>query len=201
MPDCWWLLRFFKEINDFVLGVRLHDAKAVRFFNGHGHDGDGQISVLALVEVQHGAVVHLIDVVAGEDQGGVGIVFGEEVEILQNGVGGAGIPVVLAAALIRLQEPDAAVLAVEIPGFTDADVFVEAVGTILGEDADGIDAAIDTVADREVDNTELASKGNSGFGPFFGQDGEARAFSASQNHCNGSHWRFPMRLLRGEANL
>ena len=103
----------------------------------------------------------------------------------------------LAAALIGLQEPDAAVLTVEIPGFTDADVFVETVGPILGENTDGIEAAIYAVADCEVDNTKLASERNCGFGPFFGQDGQTRALSTRQNHSNGSHRRFSMRNLRG----
>ena len=76
------LLRLLMELNDLILGVCLHDAKPVRFLNRHRHDGDGQVSALALMEVQHRAVVHLIDVVAGENQRGVGIVFGEEVQIL-----------------------------------------------------------------------------------------------------------------------
>ena len=76
------LLRFFMELNDLILGVRLHDAKPVRFLDRHRHDGDGQVSALTLMEVQHRAVVHLIDVVAGENQCGVGVVFGEEVQIL-----------------------------------------------------------------------------------------------------------------------
>jgi len=120
---------------------------------------------------------------------------------LQNCVGGAGIPVLFAASLKGLQEADAAVLAVEIPGFTDADVFVEAVWAILGEDADGIDAAIDAVTDSEVDNAKLAGEGNRGFGSFFGEDGEAGALSASQNHSNGSHRRSSKRRLRGEAMM
>jgi len=52
------------ELNDFILCVRLHDTKTVRFLDGYGHNADGDVGALALVEVQHWAVVHLIDVVA-----------------------------------------------------------------------------------------------------------------------------------------
>ena len=56
---------------------------------GTSQDGDGAVGAVLLVEAQHLGVVHLVDVVAGEDQHVVRVVPLDEVDVLVDGVGGA----------------------------------------------------------------------------------------------------------------
>ena len=61
-------------------------------------------------------VVHLVDVVAGEDHDGVGRVVLDDVDVAQDRVGRAAVPLGDAAAGdVRLEQLDAAVVAVEVP--------------------------------------------------------------------------------------
>ena len=79
-------------------------------------------------------------------------------------------------------------LTTEIPaGLSDADVIAETVGPILGQNTDGIEAAIDAVAACEVDNTKLASERNCGFGEILDRTVTPRALSTRQTHSDGSH--------------
>lgn len=52
---------------------------------------------------------------------------------------------------------------VEIPRLAVADVFVENQRLILRKDADRIDSRIDTVGQREIDDTILGAEGDAGF--------------------------------------
>ena len=66
-------------------------------------------------------------------------------------------------------------------------MLVEAVGPVLGQHTNGVNAAVDAVAQGEIDDTEFARKGHGGFGAFFGQYGEPRALTACQDHSDCSH--------------
>ena len=74
-----------------------------------------------------------------------GIITINEGNVLIDGVGGALVPVRSARLLIRRQNMDAAVQAVQIPGLAIADVLVEHKRLILGQDAHRINAGIDAV--------------------------------------------------------
>jgi len=45
---------------------------------------------------------------------------------------------------------------------------IERVGTVLGQDSDVIDFAVDAVAQGEVNKAELTAKGYGWLGPYFG---------------------------------
>ena len=61
--------------------------------------GDGQVGVGFLVALDQLGVVHLVDVVAGEDHHVLGPLFLDRVDVLVDGVGGALIPVLVDALL------------------------------------------------------------------------------------------------------
>ncbi len=116
-----------------------------------------------LVVGNHGGIVHPVDVVAGENQHIVGIIAVNEVDVLVDGVGSALIPAaLLIVTLIRLQNLGTAVGLVEAPGLTVADVLVELQRLILGQDAHGVNAGIDAVAEGEINDAVFTAKGNSG---------------------------------------
>ena len=104
--------------------------------HGHGHVGP-----VAPVGGQERRVVHLVDVVACEHEHGVGRVALDDVEVLEDRVGGAAVPLGDAPALdVRLEELDAAGVAVEVPRPPESDVVVERARVVLRQDDDVVDA-------------------------------------------------------------
>src|SRR5690606_8126878 len=99
------------------------------------------------------------------------------VEVLVDGVCCACIPVLAAARLVGLEQAHAATAAVQVPRLADTDVVVEAVRPVLGQHADGVYAAVDAVAQGEVDNAEFSGKWHGRFRPLFREDGEPRSLA------------------------
>ena len=62
-----------------------------------------------------------------------------------------------------------AVQAVKVPRLAVADVLVQNEGLILGQDAHRVNVRIDTVGQREVDDTILSAKRNCRLGELLGQ--------------------------------
>ena len=74
---------------------------------------------------------------------------------------------------------EAAVEAVEVVGV--ADVLVQADGLELREDEDPVDAAVDAVGDRDVDEAIFAGERHGGLGAVVGERLEARAATATED--------------------
>ena len=87
------------EGGDHVLLVDVHHAEAGGLHARHLEAADGDVGVLVDVLLQHQLVVHLVDVVAGEDDHELGRVVGDDVEVLVDRVGGALVPLGLGDAL------------------------------------------------------------------------------------------------------
>ena len=64
------VLGLLLEAGDAEILVDLGDAEAAGFVGRHLDGGEGDVGIVPAVPVHHLVVVHLIDVVAGEDQGG-----------------------------------------------------------------------------------------------------------------------------------
>jgi hypothetical protein len=84
-----------------------------------------------------------------------------------------------------MEQPYTAPAAVEIPRLADADMVIQTVGQILRQDANGIDAAINTITQGKIDNAKFAGKGHCRFRPLFGEYGQPGAGAAGQQHGNG----------------
>ena len=152
------------ELVDHVVFVHVHDAEPGRLLHGDLHDRDGAGGVHGLVVLQHLLIVHLIDVVAGQDEDVVGVVQGDKADVLIDGVGGTLVPGALVPLLhIGGQDVDAAVGPVQIPGLAGADIAVQLQRAVLGQHTHGINAGVDTVTQGEVDDAVLAPEGDGGF--------------------------------------
>ena len=128
-------------------------------------------------------VIHLVDVVAGQQDDRVRVGVLDDVHVAQHGVGGAAIPLGHApAGDVRLEQLHAAVVAVEVPGPAQPDVVVERAGVVLGQDDDVIDVGVHAVGQREVDDPVLAPERDRGLGPLLRQDREPLAFAAREDH-------------------
>ena len=156
----------------------IRDASA----SGHAADGDRHVGPVAAVGGDERLVVHLVDVVAGEDHDGVGRVVLDDVHVAQDGVGRAAVPLGdLAARDVRLEQLDAAAVAVEVPRPAEADVVVERARVVLGQDDDVVDVGVDAVGQREVDDPVLAAERHGRLGALLGQDRQALAFATRED--------------------
>ena len=176
------MLGLFLELEDGAVLVGVHDAEAAGLLHGNRADGDGAVGLALLVEAEHLGVIHLIDMVAREDQHLIGVIAVDEADILINGVGRALIPLRALGTGIGRQNAHAAVGVVEIPGLAVADVLIEFQGLVLGEDAHGVDVGIHAVGKGKVDDAVLTAKGNGRFGGVLRQDLEPAALAAGQEH-------------------
>ena len=78
--------RFFLELINPVVFIRVHDAEPAGFLQCDFQDRDGYIGVVFLVIIQHLAVIHLVDMVSGQDQNIFRVQIIEEVNVLGNGI-------------------------------------------------------------------------------------------------------------------
>ena len=110
------------------------------------------------VLLQHRFVVHLVDVVTGEQDDVLGSVALDDVDVLEHGVSGAGIPGGLADALAGGKDVEAFVAlgAEEVPA--PLQVADEGVRFVLGGDSDPADARIERVGKGEIDDPALAAE-------------------------------------------
>ena len=127
-------------------------------------------------------VVHLVDVVAGQDDHDVGRVVLDDVHVAEDGVRGPAVPLGdLAPRDVRLEQLHAALVAVEVPRPAQPDVVVERARVVLGQDDDVVDVGVDAVRQREIDDPVLATERDGGLGPLLRQDRQALAFATRED--------------------
>jgi hypothetical protein len=111
----------------------------------------------------HGAVVHLVDVVAGQDEHVFRIVVADDVQVLEHGIGGAGVPGGLGHALLRRPQLHelAELAAQEAPALLD--VQDQRVGLVLGQHADAAMPELMQLDSGKSTIRNLPPKGTAGF--------------------------------------
>ncbi len=175
--------RLLLELINRAVRVAVHDAEALGLLQRDVENRDGSRRVLFLVLVEHLVVVHLVDVVAREDQDVLRIVLVDKADVLIDGVCSALIPLRALSALVRRQSIDAAVQTVEIPCLTVCQIYIEDMRLILCQDTDGINTGVDTVGQRKVDNTVFAAKRHRRLCYVLGEYIQSAATAAGQQHC------------------
>ena len=176
------LARLLLPLGDRVLVVEREDAEPVGLADGHRLDRDRHVGALAAVLLDERAVVHLVDVVAGEDEHEVGARLVDRLAVRLDRVGGAAIPLARAVPRdVRLHDADAAGVAVEVPWPPDADVVVERARVVLRQDEHARDARVDAVREREVDDPVLAGERHGGLRPDPREQREALPFPARED--------------------
>ena len=178
------LLGLFFKFNNVVVRVRIHDAEAARFFPRHRAHSNRRIRAFADVVLQHGVVVHLINMVAGKNQDVIRVILLDKRHVLIDGVCRAAIPVARLARLIGRQNEHAAGGQVQIPRCAGADIGIQFQRHILRQHAHGVNAAVGAVGQREVNDAVLAAVGNSRLCHLLSQDTQTAALSACQQHGN-----------------
>ena len=125
------------------------------------------------MEAQEVRVILLADLVTGQDDDILGIIAVNEGQVLIDGVGGALVPVRAAGLLVGRQDMYAAVQTVQVPRLAVADILIQDKRLILGQNTDGINVGVDTVGEREIDDTIFSAKRNGRLGELLGQRIEA----------------------------
>ena len=126
------LARLLQKALDAVLVVDLHDAEVGAFAQRRGDAADGQIGLVVQVCLDHVAIVHFVNMVAGQDENVFRIGFLDAVNVLVNGVGRALVPVLVDALLGRQHVDVLLELAAEKTP-AGGNVAVQAAGLVLGE--------------------------------------------------------------------
>ena len=92
---------FFQEFDDATTFVNRHHAEAARRFAGYFQAGNRHIGGLVAMLLQHQLVVHLVDMVARQDDHIFGVVALNDIDVLEYRVGGAFVPLRFGYALRR----------------------------------------------------------------------------------------------------
>ena len=160
----WRVLWFFQKIGDPHRLVDMHHAKRRRLHPGHGQAADGHVGPRLHVLAQHQFVVHLVDMVTGQDDRILDTVTVDDVDILRHGVGGAAIPVHLIHPLAGGQDVEVFVplRTKEVPAALA--VADQAVCLVLCRDCHFAHAGIQRVGQCEVDDPGLATEIDCWFG-------------------------------------
>ncbi len=174
------ILGLFDEGHHALLVVDVHDAEFARLLPRHIDAGDAEIGLPLDVLGQHACVVHLVDVIAGQDQHVLGPVAPDQVEILQYRVGGTTIPV-FADLLLGRQDVDEFVKAAVEKAPAALQVLDQALCLVLGGDADAADTGVHAVRQREIDDAELAAERHGRLGAPVGELHQAAAAAAGQH--------------------
>jgi hypothetical protein len=130
------------------------------------------------------AVVHLVDVVAGEEQHVAAAVGAQDVEVLVHRIGGAAVPA-LGDLLLRRKDVDrlADTPVEEAPAALE--VLDQALRLVLRRHADAPHPGIDAIREREVDDAELAGEGHRGLRAPVGERLQACAAAAGEHERVG----------------
>ena len=147
--------------------------------------------------LQHEGVVHLVDVVAGEDDDVLGLFGADGVDVLVDGVGGALVPG-FGDALHGWEDLDElAELVGDDRAPALADMAVERERFVLGEDVDVAEIGVDAVGEGDVDDAVLAGEGDGRLGAVAGKGEEPFAgTTGKQNAKRISHIQITPALHR-----
>ena len=174
------MLRFFFKLGDPSVPVGNHDAETAGFLDGYGHTGDGHVGFVGLVVIQHYFIIHLVDMIAGQDQHIIRVVHLHVRQVLENGVGRTGIPVGVLLGLIGRENGNAAHISVQIPWNTNSDMGIQTKGLILCQNAYRINSRVDTVAERKVDDAIFSAECHRRFGHLLRENTETASLSSGQ---------------------
>jgi hypothetical protein len=147
--------------------------------DGGDSDVGGGIEVL----LEHTAVVHFVDVVAGEDEGEFGALAADGIDVLVYGIGGALIPLLRDAHLGR-QNFDVITQAGEW-GPPGADMAVQAQGFVLGEHEDTAQIRVDAIRKRDVNDAVESAERNGGLGAVASERPQTLALASGKEYSDG----------------
>jgi len=178
-------IRFLLPIDDALLLVDYADAKMAGFFPGHAHHGDGNLGFFLLVKLDHGGIIHPVDMIPGKDKQAFRMVAAYELHILGYSICRATVPIVIVHTCGRGQNLGAAAAPKQIPRLPGANMTHERIGAVLGENANLLNPGIHGIAEGEIDEPVTPAKRYCRFGTHPAEDVEAASHSAREQERDG----------------
>ena len=170
---------------DHIVRVDRHDAETGSLGARDLETADGHVRALVDMLLQHRFVIHLVDVIAGQQHDEFRIVALDDVDVLEHRVGGAAIPVILGNALTRRQNVETLVALGAEKAPAALQMADQAMGLVLGRHGDAPDARVQRVGQREIDDARLAAKINRWLGASVGELHQPRAAPAGEHIGHG----------------
>jgi hypothetical protein len=154
---------------------------------GHRNRRHRHVRRIPAVEVDHLAHVHAVDVIGAEDGDHVRRVALDEVDVLEDGVGGALEPLRTAAAHLRRHDGDElAGVGIGIsPGL--GDVLDQRLRLVLNHHVDAADLRVHQVTEHEVGDPVAAAERHRRLGAFCSQRMQPGTLAAGQDHREYFH--------------
>ena len=180
--DRFGMLRLLDERDDRAVLVGSDHTEVRRLFDRCADTGDRDTRSGFDVRADHLPRVHAVDVVGAEHDHVVGVFVGEDVEVLEDGVGRTGEPVRTAPHLGGNGRDVVAEHLAHRP--SEGKVPVEAVTLVLGKDRDPPVPAVDEVRENEVDESVDAAERNGGFRAVAGERVEPLPFPSGENESD-----------------
>ena len=141
-----WPLRLLLEARDTAPLIGINDSHTARIVQAHLTNRDGHVGTTALMGGNQALVIHLVDVIAGEHEHGLGSARDDLAKVLQHRIRRAAVPVGrIAATDLRLQESHATDRAVKIPRPSAPNMVIQRSGVVLREHQHVLNSAIHTV--------------------------------------------------------
>jgi len=176
---------FFEKAGHATRVVQPHDSHRLGGVAIDRHAGDGHIGPGPAVAGHHLGEIHAIELIARENQDVVDLGLFQVPEVLPDGVGRSLIPVGVFQRLLGGQDFDES-LAELIEGVSAADVAVQAGRIELGQHVNPVDAAVDAIRQRNVDQPVFARERDGWLGAIFSKRIEPRAATAAEDQGQGS---------------
>ena len=151
-----------------MIGPERHDPELVRLLERHLHAANRDVGPALLVKGDQRTVVHLVDVVPGQNQHGLGPLLVDDVEILVNRIGRAAVPELTELLLRRHDVDELAELAVQIAPAA-LHMLNQGLRLILRENEDLPDTGVDAVRQGKIDDPVLAAERRRRLGAVVGQ--------------------------------
>jgi len=175
------MLGLFREFGDAVGVIGGHDAEFIGALQRHVHDTDGDVGLALFVVGDHRTVVHLVDVIARQNQHMSGVMRAYELQILVHRVGGSAVPVRADLLLRRNELHEFAKLAAQIAPAA-LNVLDQRLRLVLGQHRDLPYAGVDAVRQHEIDDLELAAEWRRRLAAVLGERLEPFAASSRHHH-------------------
>lgn len=179
--DPFGLFRFFLKSDDAMIGIDLHDPKFFGRFAIDAKGTDGEIGSHLLMVFNHGAIVHFVDMVTGQDDDILRVGLFDGIDVLIHRIGSALIPLFVDALLWRNDIEEFAEFWDEVVSPAEIDLAIEAHRLVLSQDEETSHIAVEAIAEDEIDNTVTTAEGDGGFGSIPSEWFEACPFSTCQN--------------------
>ncbi len=175
------ILRFLGEFHDSIGVVGGQNTEFVGPFDGYVDHPDRDVGFTLFVIRDHRTIVHLVNMIAGEDQHMGGAMRLDELDVLIHRVRGSAIPVRPDLLLSRNQLDEFTQLAAQVTPAT-LDVLDEGLRFVLREHGNLPNTGIDAIRQHEIDNPKLPAERRSGFAAVLGKRFETLAPTPRHDH-------------------